>query len=152
VTELTTIAPIVKTLHVECPPEEAFRVFTAGIGTWWPTETHAVRAGAVEEVVFKEWAGGEVYEVSADGTRAHWARVLVWEPPSRVVLAWHVNPERAAPTEIEVTIAPDGRGSRVTLEHRNWERLGSEGPDARASYLTGWDAVLARFTGRLAAV
>jgi hypothetical protein len=71
-TELTTIPTITKTLWVGCPPEDAFRVFTSELGTWWPTETHAVDAGRVQEVVVEGFEGGEVYEVSENGERAHW--------------------------------------------------------------------------------
>jgi hypothetical protein len=144
-TSLATTAPITKTVRVACDPETAFRVFTREIGTWWPTGTHAVRAGAVRELVFEEREGGEVYEVSEEGERAHWATVTAWEPPARLVISWHVNPERAAPTEVEVRFAPDGGGTRVVLEHRNWELLGAEGADARERYRSGWDPVLERF-------
>jgi uncharacterized protein YndB with AHSA1/START domain len=150
-TELTTIAPIVKTLHVGCTTEDAFRVFAAEIGTWWPTETHAINAGEVRDVVFEEREGGEVYEISSRGEKAHWATVLVWEPPSRLVLAWHVNPENPAPTEIEVRFRPEGDGTRVDLEHRHWERLGAAGPEGRDRYDSGWEPVLACYAASIPA-
>jgi hypothetical protein len=39
-------------------------------------------------------------KLAEGGKREHWGRVTAWEPPKRLVLAWHVNPERAGPTEI----------------------------------------------------
>ena len=77
-TETAVIAPIVKSVHVACSPEHAFEVFTREIGSWWPLETHALHPGEVREVVWEERVGGEVYEVSVDGKRAHWATVLEW--------------------------------------------------------------------------
>lgn len=47
-----------------------------------------------------------------------------WEPPE---------------TELEVRFAADGEATRVELEHRGFETYG---PDGRASYDEGWDAVL----------
>ena len=91
-TETATIAPVVKSVHVACSPEHAFRVFTHDIGLWWPLETHAIHAGSVRDVVWEEHEGGEVYEVSTGGERAHWATVLAWAPPSSSTIAWHVNP------------------------------------------------------------
>ena len=41
-TEVATITPVRKSLRVECTPERAFEVFTAEVGTWWPTRTHSI--------------------------------------------------------------------------------------------------------------
>ena len=149
-TELATTAPITKTVTVGCDVETAFRVFTDEIGTWWPTETHSVHQRELRELVFEGREGGELYEVARSGEKAHWARVTAWEPPKRLVLAWHVNPERGAPTEIEVRFEPTGAGTTVELVHRHWERLGAEGHDAREAYRSGWDPVLERFVEAIA--
>ncbi|MGZ8793072.1 MAG: SRPBCC family protein [Gaiellaceae bacterium] len=149
-TETATIAPVAKSVHVACDPERAFRVFTREIGSWWPLDTHAIHAGEVREVVWEEHVGGEVYEISNGGERAHWATVLDWDPPSRAVIAWHVNPDAPAPTEIEVRFSAEGDGTRVDLEHHRWERLGSEAHATRGAYATGWDSVLGRYTAHLA--
>jgi len=69
-----------------CIVEEAFRVFTAEADSWWPTDTHSIY-GEVKEIVFEEREGGEVYEISSGREKGHWATVLAWEPPSRLVLA-----------------------------------------------------------------
>lgn len=150
-TELATIAPITKTVLVQCDVETAFRVFTAEIGAWWPTETHSIAEEHVRELVFEQREGGELYEVSAQGVRSHWAWVRAWEPPDRLVLDWHVNPEAPAATEIEVRFSPQGGGTAVHLEHRHWERLGAAGQERRDGYETGWEPVLARFVEAVAA-
>jgi activator of Hsp90 ATPase-like protein len=150
-TELATTAPIRKTVTVSCDVDTAFRVFTDEIGTWWPTETHSVHKREVRELVFEGREGGELYEVTRSGEKAPWARVTAWEPPTRLVLAWHVNPESAAPTEIEVRFEPTGAGTAIELVHRHWERLGAEGLVAREAYGSGWDPVLERFVETVAA-
>jgi uncharacterized protein YndB with AHSA1/START domain len=147
--ETVAIEPIVKSVHVSCTPEHAFSVFTRGVGAWWPLETHAIHAGAVREVVWEERAGGEVYEISNDGAKAHWATVLAWEPHTRVVIAWHVNPEAAAPTEMDVSFLAEGDGTRVQIEHRHWERLGDAGIAMRENYQEGWDHVLGCFAAHV---
>lgn len=147
--ETVAIEPIVKSVHVSCTPEHAFGVFTRGVGAWWPLDSHAIHAGAVREVVWEERVGGEVYEISDDGAKAHWATVLTWEPHTRVVIAWHVNPDAAAPTEMDVSFLADGDGTRVQIEHRHWERLGDAGAAMRANYQEGWDHVLGCFTAHV---
>ena len=46
-TQVVTIAPVLKSVHVSCSPEHAFAVFTREIGSWWPLETHAIHPGEV---------------------------------------------------------------------------------------------------------
>jgi uncharacterized protein YndB with AHSA1/START domain len=133
-----------KTVTVDCTVEEAFRVFTADARSWWPVDTHSIHGEKVKDVVFEEREGGTVYEVSEDGETATWATVLAWEPPSRLVLAWEVNP--ASPgTEVEVRFAEEEGRTRVELEHRGW---GSERDEERSSYDSGWDFVLGRYVDR----
>jgi uncharacterized protein YndB with AHSA1/START domain len=136
-----------KTVTVNCAVEEAFRVFTADAMSWWPVESHSIHE-AVSEIVFEPREGGEVYEVSATGETGHWATVLEWEPPSRLVLAWNILNAEASPTEVEVRFLPEGDGTRVELEHRGWDRLVENGEAKRSSYDSGWDFVLGKYVER----
>jgi uncharacterized protein YndB with AHSA1/START domain len=144
-TEVATIAPVVKSVQVACDPTHAFDVFTRGIAAWWPLESHAIHRGEVREVIWEGRVGGEVYEISNGGVKAHWATVLAWDPPAGLTIAWNVNPDAVAPTEIEVHFRAEAGGTRVDLEHRHWERLGADAAEARGNYDEGWDPVLARF-------
>ena len=72
-----------KSVHVACSPDRAFEAFTREIGSWWPLETHALHPGEVREVVWEEREGGEIYEISTEGEKAHWATVRSWSPPER---------------------------------------------------------------------
>jgi uncharacterized protein YndB with AHSA1/START domain len=142
--ETLIIEAVRKTVTVDCSVEEAFRVFTTGIRSWWPTDTHSIHGEKVRDVVFEEREGGEVYELSEDGQRARWATILAFEPPSRLVFTWEVSPNSLG-TEVEVRFAEEGDGTRVELEHRGWD---TPQADVRASYDTGWDFVLRHFTER----
>jgi uncharacterized protein YndB with AHSA1/START domain len=148
--EVATIAPVRKTLTVNCSPKRAFEIFTAEVASWWPTKTHSIHHDKVTDVVLEPREGGELYEIAEGGEREHWARVTAWEPPKRLVLAWHVNPETPAPTEIEVTFTAEGEGTLVELEHRNWEQVGPGAAQMRDNYDGGWDLVLAPFLDRAA--
>lgn len=138
-----------KSITVDCPVEEAFRVFTADAMSWWPVPTHSIHESNVREIVFDGREGGEIYEVSASGETGHWATVLTWEPPRRLVLAWNVMRSDPVPTEVEIRFSPDGDGTRIELEHRGWEALGETGVPKRASYDTGWDYVLGFYVRRI---
>jgi uncharacterized protein YndB with AHSA1/START domain len=137
-----------KTVSVDCTVEEAFRVFTADALSWWPIDSHSIHK-TVKEIVFEPYPGGEVYEVSEDGERGHWASVLQWDPPSRLVLAWNVLRAEDEATEVEVRFVPEYGRTRVELEHRGWERLAEGGSEKRGDYDTGWDFVLGRYVERI---
>lgn len=132
------LAAINKSITVDASQEAAFQTFTQQIATWWP-RSHTVFEDRVQDIVFDARAGGRVYERSADGEEADWADVLTWEPNSRFVLRWRVNPKRGA-TELDVRFTPDGDGTRVDLEHRGWDD-----PEGRANYGPGWDQVLGHY-------
>jgi hypothetical protein len=142
-TQMDTSA-ITKSIVVECGLEHAFDVYANRMTEWWPLRTHSVSEQRAERVVMEGREGGELYELSADGERAHWAWVTTWQPPHLLVLAWKVNPDAPAESEVEVRFTAESEHrTRVDVEHRNWELLGAErGTEARASYDEGWDPVL----------
>jgi uncharacterized protein YndB with AHSA1/START domain len=142
-TQHTALEPVRKQISVECNVEDAFRTFTEDIATWWPVESHSM-SGEGATPHFEQQTGGRVYERASDGKEHEWATILVYEPPSRIVLEWTVNPA-APPTEVEVRFSSDGEGTRVELEHRGWERYPSGGTEERGSYDSGWSGVLERF-------
>ncbi|MGH7088102.1 MAG: SRPBCC domain-containing protein, partial [Stellaceae bacterium] len=77
-------------------------------------------------------------------------KVLVWEPPRRLVLAWQIDAQwkfdPGLVTEVEVTFAPQpGAGTRVELEHRNLERFGERAEAVRTQVDGGWPGVLESF-------
>lgn len=147
---IETSAPVVVEVTVAAGAEAAFETFTADIASWWPVERHSIGEGRVVDVVMEGRAGGRVYERWDDGQERDWADVLEWDPPRRLVLSWHPNPDRDSATEVEVAFEPAGEGTRVRLEHRGWERLGAEADEARTSYETGWRPVLDLFAARCA--
>ena len=142
---------VLKSAVVPTTPEKAFEVFTEGIATWWPLDTHSVEgmSESPRTVVFETRPEGRVYEVMSTGKEAHWANVIAWEPPHRFVLEWKVDPDAVAPTEVEVRFAPEGDGTRVELEHRGFERLGEAADETHKSYSTGWPTVFQDYVDTL---
>lgn len=146
-------APVRRSVTVKAAPDKAFSVFTAGIDRWWP-KTHSIGGSPQVDVKLEPRAGGRWYEVGADGTTCDWGRVLVWEPPHRLVLAWQINGDWAYDadlvTEVELrfTALPEG-GTRVDLEHRDLDRFGAKAEAVRTSFDSdgGWPGLLAAFAG-----
>jgi uncharacterized protein YndB with AHSA1/START domain len=141
------IEPIHRSITVRRGADEAFRLFTAEMGSWWPLDTHGrseeFDGAKTERLVFEEREGGRIYEELSNGSEADWGVVTAWEPPARVTIDWNPSPDDRPYTEVEVTFTPIGDGStRVDLYHRHWERLGEEaGAAFRANYDPGWTYV-----------
>jgi uncharacterized protein YndB with AHSA1/START domain len=140
-----------KELVVEAPQERAFRVFTEGINRWWPRAHHIGKA-ELKEAVIEPRTGGRWYERGVDGSECLWGKVLVYEPPRRLVLAWQINAQwqydEAFSTEVEVRFTSEGpKRTRVELEHRDLERFGAQQEQIRKAFESGggWSDILAEF-------
>ena len=152
-----TDVPVRKSITVSASADRAFKVFTDGFDSWWP-RSHHIGKGVLEKAVIETRLGGRCYGREADGTECPWGTVLVWEPPHRFVISWQIThewgyePDLAKSSEVEVrfTPQPDG-GTRVDLEHRNFNRMGPGGATMRVGVDSpgGWGTLLDAF--RLAA-
>ena len=159
-TPQATDASVRKSVTVDASQERAFTVFTDGMSAWWPLESHHTGAQDATGVVIEPRAGGRWYERGADGGECDWGRVLAWEPPGRVLLAWYLDPDfafdadSAHATEVEVRFVAEEPGrTRVELEHRGFERHGDRAGETRAAVggAGGWSSLLEAFAGAAAA-
>ena len=148
-----TSAVVRRHIVVEAPSEKAFSVFTERLGDFKPPE-HNLLAAPLAETVFEPRVGGHIYDRATDGTVCRWARVLVYEPPRRVVFSWDIgptwqletNPENASEVEVRfIEETPDR--TRVELEHRNIDRHGPgwEAVADGVGHDQGWPVYLARY-------
>jgi uncharacterized protein YndB with AHSA1/START domain len=148
-----------KSITVAAPQQRAFDVFTAQLGRWWPKDYHIGQA-AMADFIIEPRAGGRWYELGVDGSQCDTGRVLAFDPPDRLVLAWHLNaqwqfdadPSHAS--EVEVRFVAEGPSqTRVELEHRAFERHGAGADAVRGSVGgdMGWGHCLELFARYVAA-
>jgi len=151
-TQQRTDLAIRKTITVQAARERAFAVFTEGMGTWWPLDDYHIGGEQPQTAVIEPRVGGRWYEQSADGARCDWGRVVVWEPPARLVLSWQISADwQADPsieTQVEVRFVAEGpTTTRVDLEHRGLDSYGDAAAQMHGIFDSdsGWTALLARF-------
>ena len=142
------IAPVRKSVVVDASPPQAFAVFTSGIDRWWP-KSHGIGATPITQSVIEPFVGGRWYTQHEDGSDVVLGHVRVWEPAQRLVVSWEVSaewkpdPRPAFTSEVEVRFTAEAGGTRVELEHRNFERLGAAaGEKMRKDVDGGWPAIL----------
>lgn len=147
-----TIAPVRKSVIVKATPEHAFEVFALRIDRWWP-KTHGIGSAPVRKSVIEPFVGGRWHTTFEDGTEAVVGHVRVWQPGKQFVVSWEINaswkPDTRAEfaSEVDVRFIADAAGgTRVELEHRNFERMGAaEGETMRGAVENGWPGMLALF-------
>ena len=142
-------------LRVKATPERAFAVFTQEIGDWWrPNGLFQTTPRPPGRLAFDD---GRLIETLADGKVFEIGKVLVWEPAERLVFSWR---QASFPpdlhTEVEVRFEAVGAETRVSVEHRGFDRVPAESaarhgfPDQAllARLAEWWQAQLRSVAGR----
>jgi len=142
-----------KTMNVNVPIDRAFKVFTEKMGAWWPA-SHHVGGTPFRDILIDQRTGGRWYEINADGQECIWGSVLAWEPPKKVVLSWHLqpdwsfSPDLAKASEVALEFIAEGpEKTRLEFEHRHLERHGAGWEKMREQVGApgGWPIILECF-------
>ncbi|MEL6423927.1 MAG: SRPBCC domain-containing protein [Pseudomonadota bacterium] len=146
-------SPVTKSIEVPCTPAEAFRIFVADIGAWWPLQSHSISAGqggTAQGVSFEPRTGGALTEIGPDGAAHLWGRILVYTPGEALGFTWFVGRSEDEATRVNVTFTATEGGTKVTLVHSGWEVLGEAADAQRDGYDSGWVPVLDGYRTRCA--
>jgi uncharacterized protein YndB with AHSA1/START domain len=147
-----TFESVRKELMIKTSPARAFKVFTEQFHHWWP-KSHHIGKAEMKEAILEGRAGGRWYEIGVDGSECDWGKILVWEPPKRLILGWQINAEwkydEDLMTEVELNFVEVGPHlTRVTLEHRDIDKFGISAQDVWNSLDSerGWTGLLRAFS------
>ncbi|MCY1054602.1 SRPBCC domain-containing protein [Nannocystis sp. SCPEA4] len=120
-------------VSVAVPPDLAFEIFTEEIDQWWRRGSKYRVAGRNRGIIRLEpEVGGRLFEsfdTDAGPRVVETGRVLVWQPPSRLVFEWRASNFAAGEkTEVEVVFTPSGDGTLVRVQHRGFASLRPDHP------------------------
>jgi uncharacterized protein YndB with AHSA1/START domain len=155
VTANLTLDPVFKSVVVSTDATRAFEIFTKRIDRWWPAAYRVGAGCAITAMVVEQHVGGRWYARLEDGSEHEIARILVWEPPHRIVFAWEMTAQwkrdPALTTEVEIRFVPEGlAATRLELEHRGFERHGHvNGATLRNRMNGGWPSILDAFASEI---
>ena len=112
-------------LRVKASPARAFEAFTGEIGAWWrPNGLFQTTPRAPGRLAFEPGPDGRLIETLANGKVFEIGRILAWEPPERLVFTWRqANFPPDLTTEVEVRFEAVGEETRVSVEHRGFDRV-----------------------------
>ncbi|MFB9234854.1 SRPBCC family protein [Plantactinospora siamensis] len=143
-------------IHVPVPPAIAFAAFTERFADWWVREYTWSGPAALADIGIEPRPDGMAYEIGPHGFRTDFGRVLVWDPPQRLVLTWQIGPDRVPvpdpgqASEIEVRFVPDGDvRTLVELDHRGFDRHGDDAQGYLQALTAGWQELLGRYADML---
>lgn len=139
--------------RVDVPPEQAFRTFVDEFGRWWPRERSWAQTD-LADMVIEPRMGGRCIERRIDGGEQVWGKVLAFDRPHHIVIAWQISPDRSAEdseataSRVDVRFSPiEGGGTNVLLVHRDffrhdgdWERYRNE-----MAGKTGWPELITAY-------
>jgi uncharacterized protein YndB with AHSA1/START domain len=143
------VDPVRHEVEVAAAPERAFASFTDELGSWWPAE-YTWAQTTLEDIAIEGREGGRCHETGPHGFSCDWGRVVACDPDERLVFTWQISPDRTPQpdpdrsSEVEVRFEPSGKGTKVSLEHRGFERHGDEGQGYRDALASehGWPYML----------
>lgn len=139
------LEPLHISFEVGCSAAHAFEIWTARIDGWWP-RSHTVSAEPGALVMLEPRVGGRIFERTAAGVEHEWGEVLAFEPARRLSYLWHIRRDRADATEVEITFRSiDEHSTRIEIEHRGWEHLGTDAQAWRDRNRNAWESLIGRF-------
>jgi len=137
---------VTASVEVAVDPATAFAIFTDEIGRWWrPGPINWYDSARAIDIRFEPGLGGRWLEIYDDAGAdvLEIGRITVWEPGVRLVLLYRDGGYALDGTEVEVQFAPIQGGTRVTIEHRGWEKLAAElAAEKRETKRWGWAGIL----------
>ena len=118
-------AAVIVSIRVGASPLRAFEAFTAEIGSWWrPNDLFRLTPRGDGRLHFEPGEGGRLVASLPDGTEHEIGRVSVWQPGERLALSWRqASFATDQSTELDVRFEAVGDETRVTVEHRGWDRI-----------------------------
>jgi Activator of Hsp90 ATPase homolog 1-like protein len=154
---IETVEAVRREVVVDTTPENAFRIFTEDMTSWWPADHH-IGSAPIAEIVIEPQVGGRWFTRHTDGSETSTGVVTAWDPPGRFAVTWQIGADWRfhddLVTTVDVGFHPEGDGrTRVVLAHRG---LDAYGADAAAMHETfsgpgAWEATLAAYAARVAA-
>jgi len=141
------LRPIYREFEVGCSVEHAFDTWTNRIDLWWPLSRHSVSREQAASVRIEPRLGGRIIETTRDGREILWGTVNHWEPPVRFGYLWHIGEaDDSEATQVRITFTALGEAkTRVTIEHKGWEKAGPGAGPRRQGNERGWDGLIPAF-------
>ncbi|MCB0032632.1 MAG: SRPBCC domain-containing protein [Anaerolineales bacterium] len=138
-------AVVTKSMVIARDVAAVFRIWTEQVHLWWPAG-HSRSGDPYTKVIIEGRVGGRFYERTSNGDEYEWGRILIWEPPHRLVYTWYLGSSQELPTEVDVRFVPlNPQQTHLELEHRGVELIGDLWWQRVKIFNDSWDKILMTF-------
>ena len=140
------IEPLRMSFEVDTPTDHAFETWTARDRSLVAGRPHP--HGPIRPADRARGSGrwADLRADTATDEEWDWGRVTAWEPPARLVYLWHLERDRPRRPRSRSSSCRSRRdATRVEIEHRGWEALGSDGQAWRDANMGGWATLLPHY-------
>nr|WP_321462793.1 hypothetical protein [uncultured Cohaesibacter sp.] len=138
--------PIVKVIEVPTDILTAYRLFSVGMGSWWPLDTRSISIHstgvAAKALETDPVPGGAIIEIASDDTRHVWGNFTDCDEPNSLAINFHMGQPLDHSTQLVVSfilMAPER--TLVKLVHGGWDCFGALASMMRDGYDKGWDEI-----------
>jgi uncharacterized protein YndB with AHSA1/START domain len=141
------------TQPVDASPDRAFQVFVDEFDRWWPRD-HTWGKERLAAIVIEPKMGGRCFERLNDGSEQIWGKVLAFDRPHHIVIAWQISPDRTpeesdgTASRVDVRFSPlDGGRTNVLVVHRDFFRHQGDWEKYRNDMASkkGWPTIMAAY-------
>lgn len=133
--------------------DQAFKIFTAKLDSWWPKE-YTWAGEVLETIKIESKKNGRCFERGPHDFELDWGRVIVWEPPTKIIFTWQIDPNRVPVpnpekvSEVEVLFEQKNKEiTQIKFKHRKLDNHGEEATAYRDALNSpqGWPYILNKF-------
>lgn len=86
------IESVTSEVTVPLSRNDAFKLFTAQFGRWWPRD-YSYSREVLDTIALGNGQGQWCYERGPHGFRCDWGRIVEWAPPARLAFTWQIGPK-----------------------------------------------------------
>ena len=140
------IKPIVKVIEVPTDALTAYRLFSQGMGCWWPLDTRSISIHSTsipaKALETDPTTGGAIIEIASDDTRHVWGTFTDCDQPHSLAINFHMGQPAEHSTDLVVSFLDMGADrTLVKLVHTGWECFGIAAGMMRDGYDAGWEEI-----------
>jgi len=147
------VDPVRCEIEVPISISEAFKLFTEGFNSWWPSD-YTWSQESLESISLASCENGRCTEVGPNGFQVDWGRVLKCHPSEKIIFTWQIspnrepqpNPQKASVVEVNFTMI-NLKTTIVSLVHSGFEKHGEGALAYRESLNSdyGWPFILNKY-------
>ena len=129
------------TITIAAPPERVWQAWVKEINQWWVKPYYSDAELATGLLMEPKLGGHLIEQWGTDGEGFLVGVVIEWLPPRRLAYTWTERGAAGFSTLVEVELAAEGKGTRLTFTHSGFEQY-ADSQHQRDEHQGGWEDLI----------